>query len=97
MFDAAIDQLLKLQSIAPPDDLPAYDEALLARELRLFDEWFLGRHLGMALDCAALETLDLAYRRLVEAALAQPQVLVHRDFMPRNLMPVAGGDRKSVV
>ena len=91
MFDAAIDQLLKLQAIVPPPGLPAYDEAMLARELRLFDEWFLGRHLGLALDCAALETLDLVYRRLVDAALAQPQVLVHRDFMPRNLMPVAGG------
>jgi aminoglycoside/choline kinase family phosphotransferase len=91
LFDAAIAQLLKLQAIAPPTDLPAYDEALLARELRLFDEWFLGRHLGMALDCGDLEALDLAYRRLVDAAQAQPQVLVHRDFMPRNLMPVAGG------
>ena len=91
LLDAAVTQLLKLQAIAPPADLPAYDEALLARELRLFDEWFLGRHLGMALDCGDLETLDLVYRRLVDAALAQPQVLVHRDFMPRNLMPVAGG------
>ena len=91
LLDAAVTQLLKLQAIAPPTDLPAYDEALLARELRLFDEWFLGRHLGMALDCGDLDTLDLAYRRLVDAALAQPQVLVHRDFMPRNLMPVAGG------
>ncbi|MDQ2702983.1 MAG: phosphotransferase [Pseudomonadota bacterium] len=91
MFDAAIEQLLKLQAIAPPADLPAYDEALLGRELRLFDEWFLGRHLGMALDCDALEALDLAYRRLIDAALAQPQVLVHRDFMPRNLMPAGDG------
>jgi aminoglycoside/choline kinase family phosphotransferase len=91
LFDDAVALLLKLQAIAPPADLPAYGEALLARELRLFDEWFLGRHLGMALDCGDMETLDLAYRRLVDAALAQPQVLVHRDFMPRNLMPVAGG------
>ncbi len=90
-FDAALDQLLRLQAIPPPADLPAYDEALLARELRLFDEWFLGRHLGLALDCGALETLDLAYRRLIDAALAQPRVLVHRDFMPRNLMPLADG------
>jgi aminoglycoside/choline kinase family phosphotransferase len=91
LFDAAIAQLLKLQAIVPPADLPAYDEALLARELRLFDEWFLGRHLGMALDCGDMEALDLVYRRLIDSALAQPQVLVHRDFMPRNLMPVAGG------
>jgi aminoglycoside/choline kinase family phosphotransferase len=91
MFDAAVTQLLKLQAIAPPADLPAYDEALLSRELRLFDEWFLGRHLGVTLDCGELETLELVYRRLIDAALAQPQVLVHRDFMPRNLMPVADG------
>jgi N-acetylmuramate 1-kinase len=91
VFDAATGQLLRLQAIAPPDELPEYDEALLTRELRLFDEWFLGRHLGLALDCGALETLEAAYRRLVDAALAQPRVLVHRDFMPRNLMPVADG------
>ena len=91
LFDAAIDQLLPLQKIAPPEGMPVYDEALLARELRLFDEWFLGRHLGMSLDCGDLEVLDLAYRRLVDAALAQPRVLVHRDFMPRNLMPAGDG------
>ena len=90
-FDSAVDQLLRLQATACPADLPAYDEALLARELRLFDEWFLGRHLGITLDCGDLETLDAAYRHLIDAALAQPQVLVHRDFMPRNLMPAADG------
>ncbi|MGN6150392.1 MAG: aminoglycoside phosphotransferase family protein [Lysobacteraceae bacterium] len=91
LFDAAVDQLLKLQAVPPPADLPAYDEALLSRELRLFDEWFLGRHLGVTPDCGDLEALDLVYRRLIDAALAQPQVLVHRDFMPRNLMPAADG------
>ena len=90
-FDAAIEQLLRIQAIPAPADLPRYDEALLARELRLFDEWFLGRHLGATLGCGDLEALDLAYRILVDSALAQPRVLVHRDFMPRNLMPVAGG------
>lgn len=91
LFDAAIAQLLKLQAIPTPRDLPAYDEVLLARELRLFDEWFCGHHLGMALDCGDLETVDGAYRILIDAALAQPQVLVHRDFMPRNLMPANDG------
>ncbi|GAA5005408.1 phosphotransferase [Pseudoluteimonas lycopersici] len=91
LFDGAVSQLLKLQAIPAPADFPAYDEALLARELRLFDEWFCGRHLGMTLDCGDLETLDGAYRILIDAALAQPQVLVHRDFMPRNLMPADDG------
>lgn len=90
LFEHAITQLLKLQAITPPPDLPAYDDAMLARELRLFDEWFCGHHLGMNLDRDEMQTLDDAYRFLIQSALAQPQVLVHRDFMPRNLMPVQG-------
>lgn len=88
LFDQAISQLLKLQAITPPTDIPVYDDAMLARELRLFDEWFCGHHLGMNLDRDDLQALDDAYRFLIDNALAQPQVLVHRDFMPRNLMPV---------
>ncbi len=91
LFESALTQLLRLQAIAPPADLPAYDEAMLARELRLFDEWFCGRHLGMTLDCADMDALDESYRVLIDGALAQPQVLVHRDFMPRNLMPASDG------
>jgi aminoglycoside/choline kinase family phosphotransferase len=91
LFDAAIEQLLKIQAVPCPADLPAYDEALLARELRLFDEWYLGRHLGLSLDCTDMDRLELVYRRLIDTALAQPQVFVHRDFMPRNLMPAAHG------
>ncbi len=91
LFNAAIDQLLKLQATPPPAELARFDEAMLARELRLFDEWFCGKHLGMTLDCGDMETLDAAYRHLIDSALAQPQVLVHRDFMPRNLMQADDG------
>jgi aminoglycoside/choline kinase family phosphotransferase len=91
LFDAAIAQLLKLQAIPCPDGFPAYDDTLLMRELRLFDEWFLGRELGLVIDDATMESLERVYRLLIDAALAQPQVLVHRDFMPRNLMPADKG------
>ncbi|GAA4861571.1 aminoglycoside phosphotransferase family protein [Luteimonas vadosa] len=91
LFDAAITQLLKLQAVRVDDAFPAYDEALLLRELRLFDEWFLGRHLGITLDPEAAARLEDIHRLLVDAALDQAQVLVHRDFMPRNLMPAADG------
>ncbi len=95
-FDAAVTQLLALQAIAPPADLPAYDDALLRRELALFPDWFLGRHLGVALDADERAAFDAATDMLVASALAQPQVLVHRDYMPRNLMPCGGGAARDV-
>jgi aminoglycoside/choline kinase family phosphotransferase len=91
LFDAAVDQLLKLQTVAVPDDFPRYDEALLLRELRLFDEWFLGRHLAVVPDAHDEANLARIHRLLIDAALKQPQVFVHRDFMPRNLMPADNG------
>ncbi len=86
-FDAAIGQLLRLQSIVPPVGMGEFGEALLQRDAGLFEEWFLGRHLGLVLDCEDAEKLQLVQRRLMDNALAQTQVLTHRDFMPRNLMP----------
>jgi len=90
-FDAAIGQLLALQRIPAPGGIGEFGEALLMRDAGLFEEWFLGRHLGIALDCDESDKLELAQRRLMDNAHAQAKVLVHRDFMPRNLMPVADG------
>ncbi len=86
-FDAAIRQLLRLQAIPVPAEMGQFGEALLQRDAGLFEEWFLGRHLGLALDCSDAEQLQLVQRRLMDNALGQAQVLTHRDFMPRNLMP----------
>ena len=90
-FGHAREQLLRLQRIALPHDFPAYDAALVRRELALFPDWFLGTHLGIVLDASERAALDHAFDVLVASFLAQPQVLVHRDFMPRNLMPLADG------
>lgn len=86
-FDAAIRQLLKVQAIPAGEDMGRFGEALLQRDAGLFEEWFLGRHLGLTLGCGESEQLQLAQRRLMDNALGQAQVLTHRDFMPRNLMP----------
>ena len=86
-FERAIGEPLKLQAITPPDGMGEFGEALLQRDAGLFEEWFIGRHLGIALDCDGSEKLDLVQRRLMDCALTQARVLTHRDFMPRNLMP----------
>lgn len=90
-FARAREQLLRIQHIAPPVELAHYDDALIRRELALFTQWFLGRHLGVTLDAAERHALADVFDRLVAAFIRQPQVLVHRDFMPRNLMPLQEG------
>ncbi len=86
LFSAAIDALIALQQIECRNTLPSYDDALLRRELELFPEWYLQRHLGWAIDAELRAQLDEVFTQLIQSALAQSRVLVHRDFMPRNLM-----------
>ena len=86
-FALAITQLLRLQTIAVPQEMGEFGEALLQRDAGLFEEWFLQRHLGLQLDCGEIEKLQQVQRCLMDNALSQAQVLTHRDFMPRNLMP----------
>jgi len=63
-----------------------YDEALLRRELDLFPEWYIGRHLGVNLSAAQQDALQSVFAAILASNLAQPRVYVHRDYMPRNLM-----------
>lgn len=86
LFSDATDALIRWQLASRPEVLPPYDEALLHRELDLFPEWFIGKHLGRSLSDAQRAVLDRTFALLVASALAQPKVFVHRDFMPRNLM-----------
>jgi len=86
LFSDAIDALITLQKIPAPANFPQYDAALLRRELELFPEWYLQRHLGVSIDAILRAELDALFDLLIERVLRQSQVLVHRDFMPRNLM-----------
>ena len=86
LFRDAVDSLLRWQLATKAGVLPPYDEALLRRELDLFPVWYLQRHLGIEVDSGQRNELETVFRLLVGSALAQPQVFVHRDYMPRNLM-----------
>jgi N-acetylmuramate 1-kinase len=86
LFGDATSALAQWQAASRPGVLPEYDERLLRRELELFPEWYLQRHLGVTLTPAQRGTLDLVFRRILDNNLAQARVFVHRDYMPRNLM-----------
>jgi hypothetical protein len=86
LFGDATEALVRWQLATRPGELPPYDEALLRREMNLFPQWYISRHLKKELTEAQKDSLEGIFRLLVQSALAQPAVYVHRDYMPRNLM-----------
>ena len=86
LFRDAIDALIRWQLASRADVLPPYDEALLRRELNLFPEWYIGRHLDVRLTADQKAALETVFQLVMASNLAQPKVYVHRDYMPRNLM-----------
>lgn len=78
--------LVAIQRASRPGVLPDYDRALLARELDLFPDWYVARHLNVALDDEQQASLRAVFAKILDNNLAQPQVFVHRDYHSRNLM-----------
>jgi hypothetical protein len=86
LYQQAIDSLLKLQMTPQTTPLPKYSQQLLTDEMCLFDDWFIGEHLGYALSDTQRRVLKETRQWLLGYALEQPQVMVHRDYHSRNLM-----------
>jgi len=87
LYGDALSALATIQTCIPGDgSLPSYDRTLLLKEMMLFSEWLLGKHLGIALDATQTAVIDTAFTQLADNALEQPQVCVHRDYHSRNLM-----------
>jgi len=90
LYRAAIDTLLDIQSASRPGRLPPYDRALLQRELDLFPEWYVARHLGVTLTTEERQAFDALCAKILAVNLAEPRVFVHRDYHSRNLMLADG-------
>lgn len=86
LYSDACQALIKMQLATQVDALPAYDSALLMRELQLFPEWYVSKHLGQTLSAEQQAVMDKTFALLIDNILQQPQVTVHRDYHSRNLM-----------
>ena len=86
LYGDATNALIKLQLASKSHDLPPYDEALLTREMQLFPDWYVGKHLGKTLNAEQQGWLQQTFTALNKNILSQGQVSVHRDYHSRNLM-----------
>lgn len=90
LYTDAIAALIKMQKIS--NDLPAYNEQRLSDEMDLFESWYLNRHLNTDLNNEQKSNLEKVFALLIDNALEQPQVFVHRDYHSRNLMLIDKGN-----
>lgn len=86
LMDAATDALVKWQKASVEGVLPAYDHAVLKRELELFPEWYVKTHREFHMTEGQSRIIEATFEKIMANNLAESRVFVHRDFMPRNLM-----------
>ncbi|RJX33202.1 MAG: aminoglycoside phosphotransferase [Oxalobacter sp.] len=86
LYMDAIDALLQIQMHSQPGVLPEYDRELLLRELMLFPDWYIAKHLNISLSDKQMADLMKVFDIILANNMAQPQVYVHRDYHSRNLM-----------
>lgn len=93
LYDDAMLALVQIQANGAQHarELPEYTAAIFRREMALFSEWFVGRHLQITLDEDESNALQKVFDTLTAEALSQPRVFVHRDYHSRNLMVGDGG------
>ncbi|OQK15991.1 aminoglycoside phosphotransferase [Methyloprofundus sedimenti] len=88
LYKAALDSLITLQKNVDIHScaLPHYTSELLQTELLLFSDWFLNQQCKLTLSDAQQALIQTTYAFLIDSALQQTQVCVHRDYHSRNLM-----------
>jgi N-acetylmuramate 1-kinase len=98
LIRVGIESLVKWQLASEPTALPPYDRAALQRELDLYPDWYVAKHKQTQFTTEQQATWHRTCELLIDSALAQPKVYVHRDFMPRNLMvPLEGSSQPGIL
>lgn len=97
LYTDAINALIRIQSLSQPNTLPAYDRALLLREMNLFPEWYVNQHLEYTLNTEQQHQLHQIFELLIKNNLSQPSVYVHRDYHSRNLMVMAAENNPGIL
>lgn len=92
LYGEALFSLLRIQQSPPePTIFPAFNRGRLIDEMTLFCDWFVPQLLGYQLSDTERSLIFHTFEVLVNNALDQPQVIVHRDFHSRNIVFGEGG------
>jgi len=91
LYGDAMRVLQNIAAVPVSHNLASYDKTLLMEEMNRFPQWFVQGLLGCQINPAAKDVFGRLSQALLEAALDQPAVLVHRDFHSRNLMVLPDG------
>ncbi|GAM30888.1 putative Ser/Thr protein kinase-like phosphotransferase [Acinetobacter calcoaceticus] len=95
-YEQSFKQLIHLQSVNGQEQFPAYSYEKLLTEMKLLTDWMLPS-LQITPSVEQQQVIYDAFDVLAKTALAQPQVIVHRDFHSRNLMKIANEPELGVI
>lgn len=89
-YGMALDALSVLQACegAIGHTIPLFDAAFMNKEWEWHQDWVFQRWLNCIPDETEQAALNGAYAALVQSAVSQPQVFMHRDYHSANLMSV---------
>jgi len=91
LYHAGLNALATMQDCRPSSEvysLPAFNGEFMLKEWQWVKEWVFEKWLQLNLSSQSLIELDQVYQLIVESAVQQPQVFMHRDFHSANLMLV---------
>jgi len=91
LMRAATQALIQWQLKVDASRLPAFDESLQRRELQLFDQWCVQTEFARQWSAQELAWWEHSCKVLAANFAAQPQLAVHRNFVPRSLVLCEGG------
>lgn len=95
MYEAAVDALIKLDQIIPPQvlhyegvewKLMPFDRLVIEMEAGMFPEWYVERHSGQALPPQAMDEYNAAWSEIAAVLAARADHLITRDYHSPNLM-----------
>ena len=86
LYTDAIDCICRMQNEVDTEGLENFNKSEQMNEMKLFDEWYLQKHLNMNLSDKQLDELYQCYEEIYDIVSKNPKSFMHRDFHSRNLM-----------